>query len=79
MNNTVILKEQVRKKTLIHKQQLGKGDDEKWTEMWQALDEIGMDKATELCNKIYDTGYIPDNMKVNINHSTQKVESREFN
>ena len=31
--------------------------------MLQALDEIGIDKITELCNKIYDTGYIPDDMR----------------
>ena len=31
--------------------------------MLQALDEIGIDKITELCNKIYDSGYIPEDMK----------------
>ena len=31
--------------------------------MLQALDEIGTDKIKELCNKIYDSGYIPETMK----------------
>ena len=31
--------------------------------MLQALDEICIDKITDLCNKIYDSGYIPEDMK----------------
>ena len=31
--------------------------------MLQALDEIEIDEITELCNKIYDTGYIPDDIR----------------
>ena len=66
MDNTdgpVILKEEVRK--AINSLRPGKapGDDEISTEMLQALDEIGIDKITDLCNKIYDSGYIPEDMK----------------
>lgn len=66
MNNTegpVILKEEVRNSINSLKPGKAPGDDEISTEMLQALDEIGIDKITELCNKIYDTGYIPDDMK----------------
>ena len=66
MNNIegpVILREEVRK--TINSLRPGKapGDDEISTEMLQALDEIGIDKITVLCNKIYDSGYIPEDMK----------------
>ena len=62
LDGPLILKE-VRK--AINSLRPGKapGDDEITTEMLQALDEEGIDKVTELCNKIYDTGYIPDDMR----------------
>ena len=33
------------------------------TEMLHALGEIEIDKITDLCDKIFDTGYIQDDMK----------------
>ena len=59
----VILKEEVRKAIQSLRPGKAPGDDEITAEMLQALDDIGLDKITELCNKIYDTGYIPDDMK----------------
>ena len=78
MDNTdgpVILKEEVRK--AINSLRPGKapGDDEISTEMLQGLDEIGIDKITDLCNKIYDSGYIPE---VNIHFFTKETKSREL-
>ena len=31
--------------------------------MLQALDQLGVTRVAELCNKIYDTGHIPDDLK----------------
>ena len=39
------------------------GDDGVTSEMLQALDQLGVTRVTELCNKIYDTGHIPEDLK----------------
>ena len=63
LNGPIILKEEVKKAIDTLRPGKAPGEDEITTEMLQALDEIGIDKITELCNKIYDTGYIPDDMR----------------
>ena len=35
------------------------GNDDSVTEMFKALDDEGIKKITELCNLVYDTGYLP--------------------
>ena len=74
----VILKEEVRK--AINSLPPGKapGDDEISTEMLQALDEIGIVKITELCNKIYDSGNYRGNEQVNTHAPTKETESRDW-
>ena len=39
------------------------GDDGVTSEMLQALDQLGVTRVAELCNKIYDTGHIPEDLK----------------
>ena len=63
LNGPIILTEEVKKAIDSLRPGKAPGEDEITTEMLQALDEIGIDKITELCNKIYDTGYIPDDMR----------------
>ena len=63
LNGLIILKEEVKKAIDTLRPGKAPGEDEIATEMLQASDEIGIDKVTELCNKIYDTGYIPDDMR----------------
>ena len=63
LNGPIILKEEVEKAIYTLCPGKALGEDEITIEMLQALDEIGIDKITELFNKIYDTGYIPDDMK----------------
>ena len=65
MNNTdgpVILKEEVRKVKNSLRPNKAFGDDEISIEMLQALDAIGIHKITELRNKIYDSGYIQEDI-----------------
>ena len=59
----MILKEEVKRAIDTLRPVKAPGEDEITTEMLQALDEIGIDKITELCNEIYDTGYIPNDMR----------------
>ena len=63
LNGRIILKEEVKKAIDTLRPGKAPGEDNITTEMLQALVEIGIDKITELCNKIYDTGYIPDDMR----------------
>ena len=58
-----ITKEEVKK--VIKKMKVGKapGIDDITTEHLKGLDESGLDKLTELCDLIYNTGYIPDDLK----------------
>ena len=58
-----ITKEEVKK--VIKKMKVGKapGIDDITTEHLKGLDENGLDKLTELCDLIYNTGYIPDDLK----------------
>ena len=63
LNGPIILKDEVKKATDTLRPGKAAGEDEITTEMLQASDEIGIDKITVLCNKIYDTGYIPDDMR----------------
>ena len=37
------------------------------TEMLQALDEFRIDRLTNFLNQIYDSGYIPEDMKKSTN------------
>ena len=39
------------------------GEDGVTSEMLQALDQLGVTRVTELCNKIYDTGHITEDLK----------------
>ena len=52
-------------KKAIKKMKPGKapGLDEITTEHLKALDERGTEELTEICNNIYDTGYLPDDLK----------------
>ena len=40
------------------------GDDGVTSEMLQALDQLGVTRVAELCNKIYDTGHIPEEIYI---------------
>ena len=69
MNNAegpVIPKEQIRKGINSLRPGRAPGDNDLSTEMLQAKDEIGIEIITELFNKIYDSGYIPGDLKINI-------------
>ena len=39
------------------------GEDGVTTEMLQAMDNLGVKRITQLFNKIYDTGYIPSDLR----------------
>ena len=62
-NRPIILKEEV--KTAIDTLLPGKapGEEEITTEMLQVLNETGIYKIPELCNKNHGAGYIPDHMR----------------
>ena len=42
------------------------GNDDIATEMIKALDDEGVKEITELCNLVYDTGYLPNDMSSSI-------------
>ena len=63
LNGPIILKQEVKKAIDTLRPGKSPGEDEMTTEILQALDEIGIDKITELYNKIYNTRYIQDDMK----------------
>ena len=42
------------------------GNDDIETETIKALDDEGIKKITELCNLVYDTGYLPPDMSSSI-------------
>ena len=42
------------------------GNEDITTEMLKALDETGLEKITEICNLIYDTGHIPNDLNESI-------------
>ena len=46
---------------LINEMKCGRasGNDDIATEMIKAMDDEGIKKITELCNLVYDTGYLP--------------------
>ena len=64
LKESTSLKEEVKKAIDTLYPEKAPGEDEITSEMLQASDEIGTEKnRTDLCNKIYDTGYIPDDMR----------------
>ena len=42
------------------------GNDDIASEIIKALDDEGIKKITELCNLVYDTGYLPPDMSSSI-------------
>ena len=63
LEGPTILEAEVEK--VINSMKIGKaaGDDGVTTEMLQAIGSLGIARITQLCNKIYDTGYMPDDLK----------------
>ena len=61
-----ILKDEVRK--AIENTRLGKatGDDEVTTEMLKILEELGVEKSTELYNEIYESGSFPEELLMSV-------------
>ena len=61
-----IMKEEVRK--CLHDMKTGKaaGIDNISTEMLKALGEFGIEALTDLCNKMYHSAYIPEDLKTSI-------------
>jgi len=55
------------------------GSDEIPIEALKAFDEHNLEVVTELCNKIYNSGYIPTDMKqyIYIYTSSQQAKSRK--
>ena len=58
-----ILKEEIRKAVSNMKWRKAEGSDGVVIEMVEAAGEFGIDKITELANKIYRTGQVPESMK----------------
>ena len=61
-----ILKAEVEKAIKNLKQGKAAGPDKITTEMIKSLANFGIDTITELCNDIYNTGYIPKDLKTSI-------------
>ena len=53
------------------------GNDNIATEIIKALDDEGIKKITELCNLVYDTGYLPPDMSSSIFrlHKRQRLQN----
>ena len=65
-NGCNIMKSEIE--NVIKEMKCGKasGNDDIATEMIKALDDEGIKKITELCNLVYDTGYLPPDMSSSI-------------
>ena len=65
-NGCTIMKSEIE--NVIKEMNCGKacGNDDIATEMIKALDDEGIKKITELCNLVYDTGYLPPDMSSSI-------------
>lgn len=61
-----ILKEEVTDAMRSLKNGKSCGPDEIYVEMLRALGDFGVDRITELCNDIYNTGYLPEEMRKSI-------------
>ena len=67
-----ILKEEVRKAVNIMKWRKAEGSDGVVIEMVEAAGEFGIEKITELANRIYRTGQVPESMKVRVYSDTEE-------
>ena len=63
LEGPAILEAEVEKAIKPMKKGKSAGDDGFTTEMLQAMDNLGIKRITQLFNKIYDTGYIPSNLR----------------
>ena len=65
-NGCTIMKSEIE--NVIKEMKCGKasGNDDISTEMIKALDDEGIKKITELCNPVYNTGYLPPDMSSSI-------------
>ena len=65
-NGCTIMKSEIE--NVIKEMKCGQasGNDDIATEMSIALDDEGIKKITELCNLVYDTGYLPPDMSSSI-------------
>ena len=65
-NGCTIMKSEIE--NVIKEMKCGKasGNDDIATEMIKALDDEGIKKIKELCNLVYDTGYLPPDMSSSI-------------
>ena len=65
-NGCTIMKSEIE--IVIKEMKCGKasGKDDSATQMINALDDEGIKKITELCNLVYDTGYLPPDTRSSI-------------
>ncbi|KAG1651907.1 Craniofacial development protein 2 [Nymphon striatum] len=61
-----ILKEEITAATKSLKNGKACGPDEISAEMLRALGDFGVDRITEICNDIYNTGYLPEDMRKSV-------------
>ena len=63
MEGPPIMKDEIRRALKKMKNGKSPGNDQIRIEMLEAMEEFAVDKVTELANKVYDTGYIPKEMR----------------
>ena len=63
LEGPTILEAEVDKAIKSMKKGKSAGEDGVTTEMLQAMDNLGVKRVTQLFNKIYDTGYIPSDLR----------------
>ena len=66
MDGPDILKEEVEAALRSMNDGKAPGGDSISAEMLKALDDLGLERLTDLTNKIYNTGYIPEDMKESV-------------